>query len=138
VQDLLAFNCLTWLLANENPVVNYPIENITVSRVWMVHIPVSSCKDGHSWIQLASCLIWVVFMYMESMDTKVKKKKVRAFLFMKYRCGIEIKANLKISPLKITSSTRDFYTNRRMKWHYVGFFSILCVCFIFSNLLILI
>ena len=39
MEDLLAFNCLTWLFVNENPVVNYPIEDITVSRAWMVHIP---------------------------------------------------------------------------------------------------
>lgn len=33
MQDLLAFNCLTWLFVNENPVVNYSIENIMVSQL---------------------------------------------------------------------------------------------------------
>lgn len=46
MQDLLAFNCLTWLFVNENPVVNYSVENIMVSWAWVVHIPVCACEDG--------------------------------------------------------------------------------------------
>lgn len=74
MQDLLAFNCLTWLFVNENPVVNYSVESIMVSRAWVVHIPVCACKDGRSWFQLTSYLISVVFMYTESSDPKVKRK----------------------------------------------------------------
>jgi len=33
MQDLLAFNCLTWLFVNEDPVVSYSTENITVSQL---------------------------------------------------------------------------------------------------------
>lgn len=78
MQDLLAFNCLTWLFVNENPVVNYSIENIMVSRAWVVRIPVCACKDGRSWFQLTSYLIPVVFMYTESSDPQVKRKPQRS------------------------------------------------------------
>lgn len=72
MQDLLAFNCLTWLFVNENPVVNYSVENIMVSRARAVRIPVCACKDGSSWFQLTSDLISVVFMDTESRDPRVK------------------------------------------------------------------
>ena len=85
MQDLLAFNCLTWLFVNENPVVSYSVENIMVSRAWEVHIPVCACKDWRTWFQLTSYLILIVFMYAESSDPKVKKK-AKAFPFMRHRC----------------------------------------------------
>lgn len=72
MQDLLAFNCLTWLFVNENPVVNYSIENIMVSQLWMADILVNSCKDWHSWFQLSSDLITIVFLYMMNSNLMIK------------------------------------------------------------------
>lgn len=71
MQDLLAFNCLTWLFVNEKPVVSYPIEDITVSRAWMVHIPACSCEDGRTRFQLASNLTLAVFANTGSRNTEV-------------------------------------------------------------------
>lgn len=79
MQDLLAFNCLTWLFVNENPVVSYSVENIMVSRARAVRIPVCACKDGRSWFQLTSYLMPVVFMYTESSDPKVKRKPQHSY-----------------------------------------------------------
>lgn len=81
MQDLLAFNCLTWLFVNENPVVNYSVENMMVSRAWVVHIPVCACEDGSSWFQLTSYLKSVVFVDTEGTDPRVKRKPKLSLLW---------------------------------------------------------
>lgn len=90
MQDLLAFNCLTWLFVNENPVVNYSIENIMVSQLWMADISVNSCKDCYSWFQLSSYLITIVFLYMMNSNLTIKKKTIVCSL-VKYSCQLQNK-----------------------------------------------
>lgn len=80
MQDLLAFNCLTWLFVNENPVVNYPVEDIMVNQAWMGHIPVSSCKERRSWFQLTLYLLSGVSGYPESSDAEAKWKAQHSLL----------------------------------------------------------
>lgn len=90
MQDLLAFNCLTWLFVNENPVVNYSTENIIVSQLWMADILVNSCKDCYSWFQLGSYMITIVFLYMMNSNLMIKKNPI-VWSLVKYSCQLQNK-----------------------------------------------
>lgn len=93
MQDLLAFNCLTWLFVNEKPVVSYPIEDITVSRAWMVHIPALFLwRWAHSipisFLSDAGCI------REHGKQEHGGVKRVKALLFMKYPCWFQISTNV--------------------------------------------